>query len=332
MDSRREFIKKMGNGAVFSAVALATPLGHAHMPRPIYGGAGEDAKPIRIGIIGAENSHTAAFGKLFNIDKAFPGVSVKYVWGETEAFAKKAMEKGKIPNSVKDPREMLGEIDALIVDHRHGKFHLPAARPFIEAGIPTFIDKPFCYRLDQGKEFLALARKLGTPVTSYSAIAHSHATFEMKRELEKMGTIGQVVRYGPLDMHSKYGGVFFYGAHLIQPLMYIFGDDVERVRINKNGENSGANLVFCNGMMASLVFTTKKYGWHTYVETDSGIVELGSEIKESVPGKGEVDMVAMFRTGKEPRSHTSILKGVAVMEALEKSVVSESWEKVTPVD
>ena len=30
-------------------------------------------KPLIIGIIGAENSHTAAFGKLFNIDKLFPG-------------------------------------------------------------------------------------------------------------------------------------------------------------------------------------------------------------------------------------------------------------------
>jgi len=41
-----------------------------------------------------------------------------------------------------------------------------------------------------------------------------------------------------------------------------------------------------------------------------------------------VDMVEMFRTGKEPRSHESILKCVAVLEALEKSVSSQNWERV----
>ena len=39
---------------------------------------------------------------------------------------------------VKDPKEMLGKIDALIVDHRHAKYHLEPAIPFVKAGIPYF--------------------------------------------------------------------------------------------------------------------------------------------------------------------------------------------------
>jgi len=39
-------------------------------------------------------------------------------------------------------------------------------------------------------------------------------------------------------------------------------------------------------------------------------------------------MVEMFRTGKEPLIHESILKPVAVLEAMEKSVTSEKWEEV----
>ena len=152
MNSRRSFIKEMAKVAALSAV----PFSYVH------GMQGADFlkhknKKIRIGIIGAENSHTIGFGKLFNIDQKFPGVEVTHVWGETEEFAKNAMEKGHIPTMVKDAKEMLSKIDALIVDHRHGKFHLEAAIPFIKAGIPTFIDKPFCYRLEEGKEFLALA-------------------------------------------------------------------------------------------------------------------------------------------------------------------------------
>jgi hypothetical protein len=42
-------------------------------------------------------------------------------------------------------------------------------------------------------------------------------------------------------------------------------------------------------------------------------------------------MVEMFRTGKEPRSHESILKCTAVLEALEKSSNSEDWVEVENV-
>lgn len=318
----------MGKGAILSTAALSVPIGASAQ---FHSKNNKTLKPITIGIIGAENSHTAGFGKLFNIDKAFPGVEVKYVWGETEEFAKKAMEKGSIPNMVKDSKDMLGKIDALIVDHRHGKFHLEPAIPFIKAQIPTFIDKPFCYRLEEGREFLALAQKQGTPVTSFSSIAHSYETFDIKKQLERMGDINQVVRYGPVDLESKYGGIFFYGAHIVQPLLYLFGDNVQKVQVQNNGQNSSASLVFKSGMLATLVFTTKKYGWQTDVETEDGIVPLKSNIAENGPGKNYVDMVNMFKTGVEPRSHESILHGVAVLEALEKSVNSGGWEAVESV-
>ena len=148
--SRRSFVEKVGKTGALSMMPLLIPHEFSHQPTT----SSKDGI-VRIGIIGAENSHTRGFGKIFNIDKKFPGVEVKYVWGETEAFAKDAMKRGGIPNMVKHPKEMLDKIDALIVDHRHGKFHLNAAIPFIKRGIPTFIDKPFCYRRKKGEEFIA---------------------------------------------------------------------------------------------------------------------------------------------------------------------------------
>jgi predicted dehydrogenase len=325
MESRRSFVKKMGKGVAASSMALTAPavLGSSFSTKE-----SQDSKPIRIGIIGAENSHTAGFGKLFNVEKKFPGVEVKYVWGETEEFARIAMEKGNIPHMVKDPSEMMGKIDALIVDHRHAKYHLEAATPFVKEGIPTFIDKPFCYRLEEGKEFLAMASELGTPVTSYSTIAQTAATFDMKQQLTSMEEFNQVVRYGPVDLDSKYGGIFFYGVHLVQPLLFMFGEDVEKVLVSREGTHGSASLVFGSGLYATLVFKRASYGWETFVETKNGLVELKSRVQETDPPKQYVDMVEMFRTGKEPRSHQSILNGVAVLEALEKSVSSQKWEGV----
>ena len=291
----------------------------------------DPGKPLRIGIIGAENSHTIGYGKMFNMEKKFPGAEVTCVWGETEELARIAMEEGQIPNMVKDPLEMLGKIDALIVDHRHPKYHLEAATPFVKAGIPTFIDKPFCYRLEEGKEFLAMARLAGTPVTSYSDMAHSEETLDIREQVQSMGEISHVVFGGPVDLESRWGGVFFYGVHLVQPLMYIFGEDIRKVRVTRSGKNATGSMIFGNGMPATLIFKNLSYSWCRFAETKSGTVELKSRVKEKDPGKGYVDMVEMFRTGKEPRTHESILKCVAVLQALEQSAQHENWVEVEGV-
>jgi hypothetical protein len=40
-------------------------------------------------------------------------------------------------------------------------------------------------------------------------------------------------------------------------------------------------------------------------------------------------MTLLFRDGKETRTHESLLKETAILEALERSVTSDRWETVT---
>ncbi|MCK4855529.1 MAG: Gfo/Idh/MocA family oxidoreductase [Bacteroidales bacterium] len=328
MESRRSFLKKTGKSALLTSMVMASSSAYPFSLIPKRGKRGSD---MRIGIIGAENSHTIGFGKMFNTDNKFPGIEVKYVWGETEEFARKAMEKGNIPNMVSNPSDMLGKIDALIVDHRHAKYHLEAATPFVKAGIPTFIDKPFCYRVSEGKEFLAMAREAGTPVTSFSSVRQSDATFDMKKQMESLGEFNHIVSLGPADLESKYGGIFFYGVHIIEPLLFLFGENVSKVRITRNEKNSTASLAYDDGKLATLIFNNMYSGWETFIDTKEGLIKLDSSVEKSDPTKNYVDMVEMFRTGKEPRSHQSILAGVAVLEALEESVITGDWVDVPKI-
>ena len=325
METRRKFIAH--SAKILSGSILTFPVAKAFSMKN-ESLVAKTEKKLVVGVIGAENSHTANFGKVFNIEKQFPGVELKYVWGETKEFARIASEKGKIPVIVEDPLEMMGEIDALIVDHRHPKYHLEAATPFIKSGIPTFVDKPFCYRLAEGIEFLKLARKHMAPVTSFSTIANAFPTFDIKRKVSEMEEIKDVVCYGPADLHSKYGGIFFYGVHMVQPLMYIFGNSIERVKVTKNGRYGSAAMVYDNGLFITLVFKSLSSGWNIFADTKKGVVELKSEVPKSNPTKANADIVNMFRTGKEPRSYKSILSCVAVLEALEKSVENEKWVDV----
>ena len=327
MSSRRKFIGDASKGAILTSVAFSPSMGFASNVAPKeFINKGKEL--IRIGIIGAENSHCTNLAKMFNIEKLFPGVEVQYVWGEKDEYAQKAAKDGHIPNIVKNTEDMLGKIDALIVDHRHAKFHLEPAIPYIKAGIPTFIDKPFCYRVEEGKKFLKMARDLGTPVTSFSTAAVNEQTDDIKKQVEEAGQINHLVCFGPVDIDSQWGGIFFYGVHLVDTLTTIYGDTIERVRVTKNGKNAVADLAFKNGMIASLILMTQTYAFKYMAETKKGIIELKSRVEEAKPSIHYVKMVEMFRTGKEPRAHESILYSMSVLEALEKSVISEKWEEI----
>ena len=183
MTGRREFFEKIGITALSGAMIVATAKNAAAQGSFDSG----NGKKVRVGIIGAENSHSIGFGRIFNIDKKFPGVEATMIWGETEEFAKRSSEKGSIPKIVKDPLEMMGKVDAIIVDHRHPKYHADAAMPFVEAGIPTFVDKPFSYRVDKGRDLLLLAEKKGTPITSLSSVGYGPSVDNMAAQVKEMG-------------------------------------------------------------------------------------------------------------------------------------------------
>ena len=119
--------------------------------------------------------------------------------------------------------------------------------------------------------------------------------FDIKKQVESMEAINHVVMYGPADINSEYGGIFYYGVHSVQTLMFIFGDDIVKARITKNGKNASASLAYRNGMLATIIFKSLHYGWETFIETKEGIIELKSRVEETDPSKYHKDIVEMFR-------------------------------------
>jgi predicted dehydrogenase len=174
---------------------------------------------------------------------------------------------------------------------------------------------------------LKIAREAGTPVTSFSSIAQSDGTFDLKAQVQAIGDIEHVFSFGPADINSEYGGIFFYGVHVVQPLMFVFGEDVVRVRITRTSKGATASIMFESGRDASLLFTQGR-DRGTMVFTKESTIKLEPRVEESDPPRHYRDIVSMFRTGKEPRSHDNILRCVAVLAALEQSVSTQEWTDV----
>jgi predicted dehydrogenase len=284
---------------------------------------------MKIGIIGAENSHTAAIARTLNVDKQVKGFTVEMVWGETDEFAKKAAEAGQIPTIVKDPAEMMGRIDALIVDHRHAKHHLAAARPFVERGIPTFVDKPFCYRAAEGREFLAAARRAGAPLTSFSTMPQQRSFQRFTKALAGLGPLAAGVTFGPCDLESPYGGIFFYGVHQVELALVAFGYEVTAVQVVRGPNVTLGRLLYDSGLTVTMhLIKSGGKGFSVAAVGGNGYASqmLTSDKNSYLAGIRRFTRV--FKTGEEPLTDAQMLKPVQVLEALEKSVASGAVEKV----
>ena len=284
---------------------------------------------MRIGIIGAENTHTVAIGNMINVQHLIKGCSADYVWGETARFAKTAAQQGGIRHIVQKPADMLGKVDAVVVDHRHPKYHLSAVLPFVKKGIPTFVDKPFCYRAAKGKEFLKIARRHKTPVTSHSALPLQQSYKKFVGKMKKIGRILGGVTYGPCDIRDPNGGIFFYGIHQVDMILNAFGANVAAVQVTKRGKNATAQVMYPDG--AIVVMHCIKEGLGNFYMTAIGEKDLIHSLiafDKHMHLPGTRRFVQMFKTGQEPLSHADILKPVQVLEALEKSVKSGQIEKV----
>ncbi len=286
---------------------------------------------IRIGIVGAENTHTAAIARTLNVSRSVPGFRVVAVWGETRPFAEKAAEQGAIPRIVRRPGDMIGEIDAVVIDHRHAKYHLAAAEGFLKARLPMFIDKPFCYRVANGRKFLARARRMKVPVTSFSTVPTSRSFAAFARKVRAAGKIHSVASFGPCELTSPYGGIFFYGIHQVDVLVELFGPDIHAVSVTRDpkGADAVASLLWRHGLTASMHCVSEySVGFQVAVAAQSGSlsVRLASDPNPYLTGIRK--FCRMFKTGREPIDHKRILAPVAVLEALGRSVRTG---KLTPV-
>lgn len=145
----------------------------------------QEAKKIRVGMIGLDTSHVVAFtGELNKPDNtgdlagvrvvaAFPGGSpdIESSWKRVEGYTEKLQAQGvKICDSIE---AMLKEVDAVMLESVDGRPHLKQAIPVIEAGKPLFIDKPMAASLADAMEIFRLAKAKGVPVFSASSLRFS---------------------------------------------------------------------------------------------------------------------------------------------------------------
>lgn len=91
----------------------------------------------------------------------FDGVRITHAWTQDKTMTARLCAASKIDRSVEAPGDMLGKVDAVIIARDDWRSHMPLARPFLDADVPVFVDKPLTLdpaELSYFQEFLESAR------------------------------------------------------------------------------------------------------------------------------------------------------------------------------
>jgi predicted dehydrogenase len=288
---------------------------------------------IRIGIVGSDNSHAIAFSKLCNLDEQLhlDGAQVTALFGLDPARNKEVAEAGRIPKIVEKPEEMIGNVDAVLVVFRHGDLHRQYAEPFLRARIPTFIDKPLAIRPGDARTLLDLAEETGTPLTSFSTFRYARDMLAFKKEADDKGPVRSAVFSGPADRESEYGGLPFYGVHLVEMAQALLGTGVERVHAAENKKNLVATLHYDDGQVMTLNFLgDAAYVFHMLAFGKQGWVGRALD-SGTCYFDGLQVVLSMVRTGTMPLSREELLEPVLVLAGVERSLGSGQAVKIAHI-
>lgn len=117
-----------------------------------------------------------------------PGAKVTHVWCDDPADATRVAEASLIPHCVGKPEDVLGHVDAVIIATDKPEEHLERARPFVEAGLPVFVDKPLTDRVDHLRQFARWQRG-GKPVLSTSCMRYAVEFAQARQRLADLGEL-----------------------------------------------------------------------------------------------------------------------------------------------
>lgn len=183
---------------------------------------------MKIAILGTENSHALAFARLIKEKAKYQDVEIAGVYGYDAAANQKLLDEGLVSYVAQDPHEFLGKVDGIVVVARHGDHHHEYALPYVKAGIPAFIDKPFTVDLAKAQELLDAAKESGALICGGSSLKFADEFLPLKRYAEKNTVVGGYVA-APINMVNDYAGFYFYSQHLIEILFTVFGKDIKTV-------------------------------------------------------------------------------------------------------
>lgn len=144
-------------------------------------------------------------------DDRLPGARVTHVWTQDRALSESIARASLVEHVVDEPAAMLGQVDGVLLARDDAESHRLLARPFLEAGLPVYVDKPLATSVAAAEALLALARR-PAQVFSCSALRYARELALTADVSERIGALDEVEARAPKAWAT-------YAAHAIEPVL-----------------------------------------------------------------------------------------------------------------
>lgn len=297
--------------------------------------------PLRIAMIGTDNSRAVAFTRLLHdpqqpghvpggiIAAAYPGEKVAdfaMSYDRLDDFTRRLREDWGVRIAA-TPEAAADGCDALMLEMVDGRSRLSMLRRLLPLGKPIFIDKPLALGGKDAEQMLEEARRWNVPVMSSSALRYAgalSAALSPERRREAGAVIGADF-YGPLALEATQPGLFWYGIHLAEMLYRAMGTGCRYVQavVTEGCEMVGA--VWEDGRIGSIRGNkgggNSPYGGVIHHEKDSFSLEVRSGAGNCFSAQLE-RIIHFFATGESDVEPAEMAEMIRFIEAANQSRVT----------
>ncbi|NMC36103.1 Gfo/Idh/MocA family oxidoreductase [Candidatus Beckwithbacteria bacterium] len=229
-------------------------------------------KQLKLGIIGLSegNGHPYSWSAIFNgFNKAvmktcpfpviyeylskqrFPkdaiaGAKVTHIWTQDLSISRHIAKASNIVNIVTDYQDMIGQVDAILLARDDSQNHLKMSRPFLQAGLPIYIDKPLATTIAEAKKMYSLEQYAGQIFTC-SALAYAKELTLSPKKLDSFGPIHFVNAITP-----KYWET--YAVHIIEPTLNLFKTKTKHIKsasTHKSKQITTTSIIWDSGLITN---------------------------------------------------------------------------------
>ena len=199
------------------------------------------------------------------------GARVTHVWTQDPARSRSIAQASLIPEVAEELEDFIGSVDAVLLARDDAVRHVEHATPFLDAGLPIYIDKPIATSQAMLRQLRTRERYPGQMFTC-SALRYAP---EMQLSDELRRRVGRILRVDA----STPKAWSTYAVHVVEPVTVMLGSErgVEVVGVER-GAGGKTTVQLAWGGLTEVRFTATGDSpgvLSVEVEGERGAVQLG---------------------------------------------------------
>ncbi|MBZ5751974.1 Gfo/Idh/MocA family oxidoreductase [Metabacillus rhizolycopersici] len=172
----------------------------------------------------------------------FNNIKVTHAWTQCPEMTETLCQACLIPHAIKDLTDMLDQVDAIIIARDDFENHKKFAMPFLENGIPVFIDKPLS--LDENELLYFKPFLQSGKLMSCSAMRYAKEIDKLRNTLSEYGDIPLIKCIGPLSWEK-------YGIHLLESILPLLPSEPKSI-LSLNGQHDSMVITMENDTLIQI--------------------------------------------------------------------------------